>query len=62
MIYTELKPEFVIETLAKGTEVVLCDFSSMKLLACSDLTIGGINSYISKEGVKFFKGVNNDPA
>ncbi len=60
MIYTELKKEYVIETLAKGDTVIMCDFSSMRMSSCADLTVNVINSAIAKSDTKFFKAVANE--
>ncbi len=58
--FTELKKEYVIQTLAKGESVIVCDFSTMKMLQCDDLTISAINGYIAKTETIFYKGVVNE--
>lgn len=60
MTYTELKKEYVIETLGKGDKVILCDFATMRMLDCGDMTINTIQSFIDKTGTKFFKAVANE--
>lgn len=60
LTFQELKKEFVIQTLAKGDSVIVCDFSTMKMVQCDDLTISAINSYIAKSETLFFKGVVNE--
>lgn len=60
MTYTELKKEYVIETLGKGTPVICCDFDTMRMLDCADMTIKTIQSFIDKAGTKFFKAVANE--
>lgn len=57
MAYTELKKEFVIETLAKGVNVICCDFSTMRMSDCGDMTVNAINAFIEKAETKFFKVV-----
>ena len=60
LLFTELKKEYVIQTLAKGESVIVCDFSTMKMVQCDDLTISAINAYIAKTETLFFKGVVNE--
>lgn len=60
MTYTELKKEYVIETLGKGAKVILCDFATMRMLDCGDMTINTIQSFIDKADTKFFKAVANE--
>ena len=60
MSYAEVKKEYVIETIAKGDRVLLCDFSTMRMVDCKDLTIQAINSFINNTATKFFKEVSND--
>ena len=55
MTYTELKKEYVIETLGKGTRVIMCDFATMRMLECRELTVVAINSFLEKPDTKFFK-------
>ena len=59
MAYSELKKEYVIETLGKGTKVIMCDFSTMRMVDCAEMTVAAINSFIEKSEVKFFKEVAN---
>lgn len=60
MTYTELKKEYVIETLGKGTPVICCDFATMRMLDCADMTVNTIRSFIEKSETKFFKAVANE--
>ena len=60
MTYTELKKEYVIETLGKGAVVILCDFDTMRMIDCKDMSVASINSFIEKPNTKFFKGVANE--
>ena len=57
MTYEQLKKEYVIETLAKGNAVIVCDFSTMRMLDCREMTVNTINSFIAKPNTVFFKGV-----
>ena len=57
MQITELKKEYVIETLAKGERVVVCDFATMRMAECADMTVNTIVSFIEKPETKFFKVV-----
>lgn len=56
--YVEIKTEYVIETLGKCQKVILCDFSSMRMLDCDNLTVSAINNFINKGTAKFFKVVS----
>lgn len=60
MTYTELKKEYVIETLGKGDTVILCDFETMRMMDCKTLTVAAIQTFIEKSTTKFFKGVKNE--
>ena len=62
MNYTSLKKEYVIETLAKGDAVIVCDFSTMRMLNCGEMTVNTINSFMSKPETVFYKGVVNEQA
>ena len=57
MTYEQLKKEYVIENLAKGNTVIVCDFSTMRMLDCRDMTVNTVNSFIAKTETVFFKGV-----
>ena len=60
MNYTELKKEYVIETLGKGARVIMCDFSTMRVLECVELSVEAINSLIEEPDTKFFKVTANE--
>ena len=60
MTISELKPEFVLTTLGKGTKVVACNFQTMVMSDCGEMTVNAINAYIEKGTVKFFTVVNNE--
>lgn len=55
MKYEVLKAQYVVETLGKGTDVIVCDFKAMKIIDCMDMTIRTINSYIADGDVVFYK-------
>ena len=57
MTITEVKKEYVIETLGKGERVVVCDFATMRMAECADMTVNTIMSFIEKAETKFFKVV-----
>jgi hypothetical protein len=60
MKYEVLKKEYVIETLGKGTKVLVVDFQTMRVLDCSELTVNTINFYIGKDDTVFYKVVVNE--
>lgn len=57
MSYTEVKKEFVIETIAKGSQVICCDFSTLRMADCCEMTVNTILSFMDKPDTKFFKVV-----
>lgn len=59
MTYTEIKTEYVIETIAKGSQVICCDFSTMRMIDCAEMTVNSIMAFIDKTETKFFKAVAN---
>lgn len=60
MTYTELKKEYVIETLGKGVKVIMCDFYTMRMVDCGDMTVNAINAFIEKSETKFYKVVASE--
>lgn len=59
MTVTELKGEFVLATLGKGTNVTMCDFATNRMIDCGEMTVNSINAFIEKGTAKFFTVVNN---
>lgn len=59
MTITEVKTEFVLATLGKGNKVIACDFATMRMCDCGEMTVNAINAYIEKGTVKFFTVVND---
>jgi len=57
MEITELKKEYVIENLGKGNKVILCDFATLRMVDCADMTVNTILSFIEKAETKFYKVV-----
>ena len=60
MTYEVIKKEYVVETLGKGSTVILCDFDTMRMMNCVDMSVRSINSYIDKANTVFYKGVKNE--
>ena len=58
--YELLKSEYVIQTLEKGAEVIICDFPTMRMINCSGLTVGAILSFAAKDTTVFYKKVVTD--
>lgn len=52
-----LKNNYVLETLEKGTEVIACDFATMRMINCKDLTVGAIMGFAEKPTTVFYKKV-----
>jgi len=57
MQITEVKKEYVIETLGKGERLVMCDFATLRMAECGEMTVNAINAFIEKPETKFFKVV-----
>ena len=60
MTITEVKKEYVIENLGKGERIVMCDFVSLRMADCGEMTVNTINSFIEKPETKFFKVVESE--
>ena len=60
MTISELKNEFVLATLGKGTKVVACDFATLRMTDCGEMTVNAINGYMQKGTVKFFTVTANE--
>ncbi len=58
--YEVLKSEFVLQTLEKGTDVIICDFPTMRMISCNGLTVGAILAFAAKETTVFYKKVVAD--
>ena len=54
MNYTGVDAKYVIEKLGKGGHVLLCDLGSMRVIDCSTMTVGAINSFIPRTDCKWF--------
>lgn len=59
MTYTEIKSEYVIETVAKAN-VVVCDFKGKRILECDGLTVNAIKSFTESADAKFFKVIADE--
>ncbi len=53
MTIKELDGQYVLATLGKGTKVVACDFATLRMTDCGEMTVNAINAYIEKGTVKF---------
>ena len=59
MKYEVIKKEYVIETLGKGNTVIACDFDTMRMVNCENMTINAIKSFIARDNTVFYKGIAN---
>lgn len=57
MSFEVLKKEYVIQTLAKGTRVIMCDFDTMRMSECDVMTVAAISAFIAKPNTVFYKEV-----
>lgn len=60
MTVTEIKTEFVLATLGKGTKVVMCDFATNRMLDCGEMTVNSIVAFMERDTVKFFTVTENE--
>ena len=60
MTITEIKTEFILATLQKGTRVTMCDYSNNRMFDCGEMTVNAINAFIEKGTVKFFTVVASE--
>jgi len=60
MSYSEVKKEYVIQTLGNGDKVIMCDFETMRMADCGEMTVNAINAFIDKPSTKFFKVVASE--
>ena len=52
--YTGVDGKYVIEKLGKGEKVLLCDFSSMRVMDCTGMTVAAINGFVPRTDCKWF--------
>lgn len=55
MSYSEVKKEYVIQTLGNGDKVIMCDFETMRMADCGEMTVNAINAFIAKSSTKFLR-------
>lgn len=55
MNYTQIKVAAVMNVVAQGFNVVICDFKDNVIKYTNDLTVSDIRNYISQPDVAFFK-------
>lgn len=52
--YSAIDSKYVIEKLGKGTNVLLCDLTSMRVMDCTTMTVGSINSFVPRTDCKWY--------
>lgn len=52
--YTMTDGKYVIEKLGKGTPMLLCDLTAMRVMDCNAMTVGSINSFVPRTDCKWF--------
>jgi hypothetical protein len=60
MIITEIKTEFILATLQKGTRVTMCDYSNNRMFDCGEMTVNSILAFAEKDTIKFFSVKENE--
>ena len=56
MKYEIVKKEFVFDSLGTGYQVLICDFDTMRMLDCDQMTVNAIQSFREKENIVFYRG------
>lgn len=62
MSYYGIDSKYVFEKLAAGSEIVICDFDTMRMLKCGEMTVSAIQSFMYKTNAKFFEGKVSEQA
>lgn len=52
--YTAIDGKYVIEKLGKGVKVLLCDLTGMRVMDCTTMTVGSINSFVPRTDCKWY--------
>lgn len=55
MIYTQIKSTAVMNIIAQGFNVIVCDFKENKIFYTNQLTVEVIRNYLGQTDVAFFK-------
>lgn len=55
MTYTQIKNIAVMNVVAQGFNVIVCDFRENVIKRTDDLTVSDIRNYISQPDIAFFK-------
>ena len=55
--YNELNKSSVIENLELGNKVIMCEFSTRKMVDCDDMSVKTVQFYKSKTDTKFFREI-----
>ena len=52
--YSRVDAKYVIEKLGMGVVVLLCDLTGMRVMDCTTMTVGAINSFIPRTDCMWF--------
>lgn len=55
MTYTQIKSVAVMNVVAQGFNVIVCDFRDNCIKYTNDLTVSDVRNYIAQPDVAFFK-------
>lgn len=55
MKYTQIGAAYVMNTIAQGYNIVICDFKNSSLKYTNELTVETVRSYTAQPEVAFFK-------
>lgn len=55
MKYTQIGAKYVMNTIAQGFNIVICDFKLNVIKYSNDLTVADVRNYVAQPDVAFFK-------
>lgn len=59
-MYELVNKELVIEEINRGAEMWCVDIPTQRVMACSDMSLQAIRSFITKPEAMFFKGTTSE--
>lgn len=60
MNYVEIGKHEVMECIGEGHKVFICDFDTLRLMNCSNMSISAVISFMNKANTKFYLGVTDE--
>lgn len=57
---TEIEKQDVITLLGNNDRLVICDFKTYRMMACNNMTLQAIGSFVENPYARFFKVVDTE--